>query len=301
MDVNSEVSAAILQRIAQLPVLPELRAVLVDLVERDWNTETSAIQNGDSLQTVLMLVYQELGGADPVHLQPLLLAWHTLRAAILRLDHIQDDDPEVTASFGGATSMAERYNLTLTYYLLATAMLDDLNEQYIPALRIRRLLRMWNESLLRAASGQQRDLANQRLCDQPQAALEYYEQAIRAKAGSIYSIGFGGVAALATDDQAALQALPLVGELYGTLLQLNDDLLDAAIQVAPALTLPHVYQSARAASGIALPPHTAHHFARLIFRTYFEHVSTIVAWLPVAAQEAILSIFRQSFPLIDAN
>ena len=295
-------SSVIFQRIAQLPVLPELRAALEKLVEQDWGIEAPASQERDTLQAALMLIYRELGGGDSVHVQPLLLAWYTLRGAIFRLDHLQDNDPDLDVSFGTATSIGQRYNLVLTYYLLATAVLDDLNAHYVPYARVRRLMRLWNDSLLRAGSGQQRDLTTTHWSNQqPQAALEHYEHAMRAKAGSIYSLGFGGVATLATDDESTIQVLSLVGELYGTLLQFDDDLLDAAIQAKSVLTLPQVYQSAQMASGVPLPPHTVHHYARFIRHAYFEHVKTIIEPLPEASREAIVSIFRQSFPLINTG
>src|SRR3712207_2241028 len=99
-------SSVILQRIAQLPVLPELRAALGKLVEQDWDAGAPAIQEHDTLQAALLRICQELGG-DPVHVQPLLLAWYTLRGAILRLDHLQDDDPDWVISFGSATSIGQ--------------------------------------------------------------------------------------------------------------------------------------------------------------------------------------------------
>src|SRR5215210_5448208 len=102
-------ASAILRRIDELPVLPELRAALGKLVEQDWDAEAPAVQEYDTLQAALMRIYQELGGGDPVHIQPLLLAWYTLRGAVLRLDHLQDDDPEAALSFGSATSRGQRY------------------------------------------------------------------------------------------------------------------------------------------------------------------------------------------------
>jgi len=295
-------SSAILQRIAQLPVLPELRAALEKFVEQDWGVEAPGTGERDTLQAALMLIYRELSGGDSVHVQPLLLAWYTLRGAIFRLDHLQDDDPDLDVSFGSATPIGQRYNLVLTYYLLATAVLDDLDAQYVPSARIRRLMRLWNDSLLRAGSGQQRDLATTRWShQQPQELLEHYEHAMRAKAGSIYSLAFGGVATLATDDESTIQILSLVGELYGTLLQFDDDMLDEVMQATPALTLPHVYQSAQMASGVPLPPHSVRHYARFIRHAYFEHVKTIIEPLPEASRKAIVSIFRQDFPLVNTG
>lgn len=289
------VSTIILERIGQLPVLPELQAALVHLVEQDWSRDASLHAQNQRLEEVLMAVYQGLGGGDPVHVRPFILAWHTLRAALLHLDHLQDDDRELDRLFEPAASVSQRYNLILAYYQLALTMLDDLDASQIAPHRFRLVLRFWNERLLQAASGQQRDLGGLQQTDQMQVVLDHYEQAMKAKAGSIYAIGFGGTALLATDDNVSIEALTRIGEAFGTLLQFSDDVLDAADQSEPGLTLPSAYRTAHTASKIRLPPHSLQLYASFIYQSYMEQIRKLVAPLPPSVQEGLLSAFRHTF------
>ncbi len=158
-----------------------------------------------------------------------------------------------------------------------------------------RLRQLWGHSLLEAASGQHRDLAAQWPCSSPQQVLEFYEDAVRAKAGSIYRIGFGGTAVLATDCQHMVDVFCRVGEAYGVLLQLNDDLLDASTESKPALTLSQAYRTACQTSGLELPPHAVHAYAQQIHQSYFEYVRRLVMTLPQPVQRVVLPLFHQAF------
>jgi hypothetical protein len=118
---------------------------------------------------------------------------------------------------------------------------------------------------------------------------------IEAKAGAVYALGFGGAAALATDDQESIAALSLVGRAYGTLLQFSDDVLDAPAQEEQALTLPKVYATARKVSGLALPSHDVRRYWNNVYWSYFTQVQHALAVLPVGVQTAILQLFRSTF------
>jgi len=288
-------SNVLFQRLSQASVLPELRAALVHLVEHDWSRESSAAQEHGTLYAALASIFGMLGGGEQKALEPFLIAWYTLRAAVLRLDHLQDADIDLTDDFKTDATHAQHYNHILASYVLATAMLDEIDNQLIASARIHRLRRLWNDSLLEAASGQERDLTAQWSYSSPQEVLEFYEQAIRAKAGSIYRIGFGGVAVLATDNQPTIDALCRIGEVFGTLLQLNDDLLDAAVEDEPALSLSQAYRTACEASGLELPTHGVHAYARHVYRSYLEYVRRLVMTLPLATQHVVLSLFHQAF------
>lgn len=284
-------SHRLLQRIAGLPVLPETRTALALFVEQDWNS-SQAINERLRFQAVLETVYYTFSG-DAQSFQPFSVAWIILRAALLRLDHIQDNDSEFLSD--PSLSPSEHYNLVFTYYVLAGAILDDLDDTIIPVRRIRRLMRMWNDNMLWAASGQQRDLATQGLKDQLETTPEYYQEAIEAKAGAVYALGFGGAGVLATDDQRVVAILSHIGQLYGLLLQFSDDFLDSTSQIEPALTLPHVYATARTASGLALPEHDLQHYWNHIYKGYFKQVEGLLKPLPAEVQTAVLGVFRSTF------
>jgi geranylgeranyl pyrophosphate synthase len=92
-----------------------------------------------------------------------------------------------------------------------------LSPDHIPANRILRLRELWTETMLRMASGQQRDLtASGDACDSP---LDTYQQLAQAKTGATFALAFGGTAILLTDETRTIDALILIGEIYGTLLQ----------------------------------------------------------------------------------
>jgi hypothetical protein len=211
-------SDRLLKRITDLRVLPETRAALALFVEHDWNS-AEAIEDRNRFQAVLEATYAALHG-NLEGFQPFLLAWTTLRAALLRLDHLQDNDTDIQSLSKVAYTLPEHYNLVFTYYVLAASLLDDLDDTIIPARRIRRLTRIWNDTMLSAASGQQRDLARIGLKDQFETLHEHYQEAIEAKAGAVYALGFGGAGILATDDQGVVSILFRVGQVYGLLYQL---------------------------------------------------------------------------------
>lgn len=288
-------------RLSKVAVLPDFRAALFDLVKRDWSRESPAIKEQGSLQRAFETVFETLGGGERKMLEPFLVAWYTMRATVLRLDHLQDADRELVDDFITDAPHAHHYNLILGSYLLALAMLDEIDTELIPQARILRLRRLWNDSLLEAASGQQRDLTARSSDANPRQVLDVYEETIRAKAGSIYRIGFGGVAMLATDDQPTIDVFCRLGEVFGTLLQLNDDLLDAGTETEPALTLSQAYRSTCGASGIPLPAHDIHMYAHHVYRSYLEYIHSLVMTLPCATQHTLLLLFRQAFGLSDES
>lgn len=282
----------IVQRISGVPVLTESRAALEHLVEHDW-TDQAAVEDRRRTGTTLEQIFKGLGATKG--LQPFLNAWLLLRAALLHLDHVQDNDPTTLAIRDSAFSAPEQYNLILTYYVLSMAQLDELDDAIIPGRRIRRVIRLWNDSMLVAGSGQQRDLARSGPRDSVEAVLEHYMETIEAKAGAVYALGLGGVALLSTDDQQQFGALSLIGRIFGTLLQFSDDMLDAGSQSSEMLTLPQVYAAAVKASGLDLPPHNLAQYWSHMYMHFFEQVQQTLPIFPSEVQEAILGLFRSTF------
>lgn len=169
-------------------------------------------------------------------LTPFRDAWTLMYATIGRLDSLQDGDPIATPP--QVTSIGAHYNLVFASYIQAVSLLDDLAEE-VPAARLLRLQRWWNDCMLRMADGQQHDLesgAEIRSFD----SLAVYQQIAQAKTGTTYALAFGGLAMLLTDDDELLAGLTQVGEIYGTLVQYEDDLRDAVSQPNSALTLPEL-------------------------------------------------------------
>lgn len=169
-------------------------------------------------------------------LTPFQNAWTLLYAAIGRLDSLQDGDPMTTSPRLAAPGA--HYNLVFANYVLAVSLLDDLADS-VPAARLLRLQRWWNDCMLRMADGQQHDLESN-AADRSLDALATYQQIAQAKTGATYALAFGGLAMLCTNDETLVADLAQVGEIYGTLVQYMDDCRDAASQPNPALTLPEL-------------------------------------------------------------
>ena len=280
------------ERLETVAVLPNMRAALVTLVTQDW-----AAAEGDQPRphAPIATVYELLGGTDISSIQTFVAAWAALRAALVRLDHLQDGDPE-ELPLPNVTCVGAQYNIVFAYYVLATALLDDLDEQTIPASRLLRLRRLWADCMLRAASGQQCDLAEADGAErQGLEALDHYQQAAQSKSGAVFALAFAGAAILATDDEATIAACYFAGEVYGTLIQFCDDLSDAATQSNPALTLPQAYITALSTHTTHIPQHTLHPYWQHIYSAYLTRVEQALAVTPVPVQAAIRGLFITAF------
>ncbi len=231
-------------RIDQLPILPELRALLMHMVQHDDECSRRIILVRSSRPFRCCL-------AQAIDVTPFTAAWRLMYAAISRLDELQDNDP-ISDRAIVALDRGLQYNLILTYYALASSVLDDLDPQRIPYQRIHRLRRAWSDSMLRMAGGQQRDLLGVMHADT--TPLVAYQELAQAKTGATFALAFGGMAMLCSDDNDLIQRLTLVGEIYGTLLQYSDDLLD---QHEPNQTLTLPQALVQTYGTVAQQPHTS--------------------------------------------
>lgn len=282
----------IIRRLETVAVLPSTRAALATMVTQDWSADDEEQQ---SRLAAIGKMYALLGGDDEYCIETLGAAWATLRAALARLDHLQDHDPQdhplPTVAHPGA-----QYNIVFAYYLLASALLDDLDEHDVSALRVSRLRRLWTDCLLQAASGQQEDLTDVTLVQgNGLAALDHYQQVAQAKSGAIFGLAHGGAAILATDDVATISACRTTGELYGTLIQFRDDLADAVRQSYPALTLPQTYGAALSTYETQVPPHTLHPYWQYIYTAYRDQARQILECLPPKVQAGVLGLLFATF------
>lgn len=282
----------IIRRLETIAVLPSTRAALATMVTQEWSVDDEEQQ---SRLAAIGKLYALLGGDDEYCIETLAAAWATLRAALARLDHLQDQDPEdhplPTVAHTGA-----QYNIVFAYYLLASALLDDLDEHDISALRVSRLRRLWTDSLLQAASGQQEDLTGVSLGqDRGLAALDHYQQVAQAKSGAIFGLALGGAAILATDDAAAINACRTIGELYGTLIQFRDDLADEIRQTNSTLTLPQTYGAALSTYESQVPPHTLHPYWQYIYNAYRDQARQVLDCFPPKVQAGVLGLLFASF------
>ncbi len=275
------------QRLTTVAISPALHHVLLEMVDQD---DPLADHNW---AIIIPTIACALGATDKALVQPFALAWGTLNAALRRLDHVQDDDarsvPLPTVPVIGA-----HYNLLLSYYLLATALLDTLDGDSIPPARLLCLRQWWADCLLRVASGQQADLEVVQDDQQGAELLTQYQHVVQAKTGALFALAFGGTARLLTDDVEVITVLSEVGEVYGMLVQYGDDVRDADEQVNRAVTLPHAYAASRQRS-TQLPVNDVHAFWHYIYMSYMQQVEYALAPLPIYTATTIRHLFTRSF------
>ena len=280
------------ERLETVAVLPNMRAALVTMVAQDW---AAAERDQPRPHAPIATIYELLGGTDVSGIEIFVAAWAALRAALVRLDHLQDGDPE-EPPLPNVTCVGAQYNIVFAYYVLATALLDDLDERLIPASRLLRLRRLWADCMLRAASGQQRDLVEADVAErQGLEALDHYQQAAQSKSGAVFALAFAGAAILATDDEATIAACYFAGEVYGTLIQFCDDLSDAATQSNSALTLPQAYITALTIYTTHIPQHTLHPYWQHIYVAYLNQLEQELAVTPIQVQVGIRRLFTMAF------
>lgn len=276
-----------LRRLDDLPLLPELRQALQHLLAHDGHS----LAGQHHWTQIIPAVQQALGGV-PDTIAPFTTGWCLMYAAIRRLDALQDDDPIDDPAF---TCLAPhlQYHLIFSSYLLATYLLGDLVAAGIPERRILRLHRLWTESLLRMAGGQQRDLMLTGEAPQVEP-LSTYQAIAQCKTGATFGLAFGGVALLNNDDASLITALTLVGEIYGTLLQYSDDLLDDDAQPNRTLTLPEAFR-------MTLPERIRQHaevqraFWGYIYQAYYDQVVHALRAVSPTIREDILELFHATF------
>lgn len=225
------------RRLATVDLKPAFRAALVSVIEQaSYDHHTRFLHN------LPLDIFRSFGGDDEAAVSQFAAAWAALHTVLLRLDHLQDGDLELqplpTAPHSGAS-----YNLVFGAYVLAQSLLDDLEEQSIPAGRLLRLRRLWNDCVLTAAGGQHHDLLHTNHPAGNIEDLDQYQWMAHAKSGALFALAFAGSAILATDDVATITACHFAGDAFGTLLQLSDDLVDRdKHRNHPGLTLDQAFQ-----------------------------------------------------------
>lgn len=238
-------------------------------------------------------------GSTAEVLKPFLDAWCLLYLVTLALDHLEDGDT-LSDPWFAAQPGAVQYHLVFSTFAVAQHALSQLPTDTLPIHRLVRLYHRWLAAIPQIASGQYLDLvhSSQEVSVQATARtpLELYEKIAAQKTGATFTLGFAGVADLATDGEAIRQAAARAGLAYGLLLQYNDDLLDAAVQQEQPNTL--TLERALISSHPEMAEHparAAQHFWHHIYAQYMAYIPEIVTPLPLAAQTVIYELLNHSF------
>ena len=280
--------ALVVNRLADARISASFQAQLLDLVKQD---DIASRQNWSFL---IPAVAHALDPQKEAYVQPFAAVWGLLLAALRRLDHLQDGHADDAPSPTRA-STSERYNLLLSYYLLATMVLDELDSDALPIGRLLRLRKLWADCLMRVASGQQVDLELGHRIAPLSADLDLYQFVVQAKTGAFFTLAFGGTATLLTDDQVTINVLSDVGTVFGMLVQYGDDLADAATQPNPTITLPRSYHAQLAQHPYANIHPSINAFWRFVYADYFRHVEQALSVLPITVRSAIGHLFTSTF------
>jgi geranylgeranyl pyrophosphate synthase len=250
------------QRLEGLSLLPELHTQLIEVLSYyDHDPRSHA------LHRLPIDVYFALGGEDERVILPFAIAWSLLDIAVLRLDHLQDGDQEDHV-LPTHPNIGASYSLILSLYVLADALLDELDAEVIPPQRLVQIRRLWNDCILVAASGQQRDLLSSSGVAKDVIHLDQYQELAHAKAGALFALAFGSAALHVTEDKATISACRFIGDVYGALLQLSDDLEDHPHQQGyRGLTLLTAYTDMQQNASTSLPD------SSVVVQQYWQYVN----------------------------
>jgi hypothetical protein len=280
----SALYATVEQQIAASRMVPECAQALRQIAYAD-----SQWQERETRWGWLIPELQRILGDTAQVARPFAEAWYLLNAATVRLDHVQDGDP--SADPLPFDQPALQYQLLLSYYVLAQGVLDRLDTAMVPNERVTALRQLWSRMVLRAASGQLRDLLAGTHAP-PADPMTYYQELAQAKSGAIFALAFGGTATLLSDDPTVRESLTLFGESFGTLLQYNDDIADRASQPNTTLTLPLVYTTAL---GTLPPTRSLAHYWTYVYQTYRAHLDALMCSLPVDYHAPLRAIIERVF------
>jgi len=280
MGENLLISDRVLQKLDQQLILPELKYLLKELILID----TERIAQGRQWGRIIPSICTALQVSK--NITPFSDAWLLFYSSSIWLDTIQDRDP-VEQKIFTSLSQESLYNLALSYYVFATSFLDDLSPEEFNPKSLYNLRHMWNSSILRAASGQQKDILSvNNIAD---ISLDSYQQIAQSKTGSVFALAFGGSAILLSGDILTISALTTAGEIFGTLLQYRDDILDANQQSNNALTLPKALQNICSSNNELLS------FWHHIYKSYYIHLQSTLINVKQNARAGIINIFHQTF------
>ena len=271
-------------RIADLPLAEDMRQFLLQVVGLDY----VALSKHRAITTITPLIQHGLMCTND-SIDVFFSSWLLMYASTRRLDHLQDNDPSdklplVVPTIGG------QYNIVFGIYILAKSILDDIAT--VDASRVLRLHRLWNDCLIRMAVGQQQDLMfgdN----NEKKPSFEEYQNIVLNKAGAMFALIFGGIATLLVDDQDIVNALVVLGEIYGTIIQYSDDVFDASSQSTSIVTLPQVLRQLNMTSISADKAPSA--FWSYLYPIYRDAANLALTNTPVHLQEAMRNLFAYVF------
>jgi geranylgeranyl diphosphate synthase type I len=194
---------------------------------------TSSASSGKLLRPLFVLMANRVYGGQDEQALPLAAGIQLLHDFSLIHDDIEDNSP---TRRGRPTAwriwgLAQGINAGDCMFALAHRSIYRLADFDVPSARVLRILRDFEETVLRLCEGQYMDMSAE---GQMNVSIDQYIEMIRGKTAALTAASTGLGAQIATDDQQQIAAMWELGEALGLAFQMQDDVLD--IWGAPEMT-----------------------------------------------------------------
>lgn len=191
----------------------------------DEHLQPTNASSGKLIRPLFVLLGNRVFGGCDEQALPLAAGVQLLHDFSLIHDDIEDNSP---TRRGRPTAwriwgLAQGINAGDCMFALAHRSIYRMADVGVPAERVLRILRDFEETVLRLCEGQYMDMSAE---GQMNISVEQYIEMIRGKTAALTAASVGLGAQISTDDEQQIAAMWEMGEAIGLAFQMQDDLLD---------------------------------------------------------------------------